>query len=144
MSIHIATMGLLLPSPSTPPTNILQPGATLTGPVQVMSRCAALAPALGVHRTPAVPKLMDPPTRRYVMSDCLGIGRAATISATQPRKGGTQPVMAVNLYDPCDDYDPCEAMSKTRPASAAHPADWPRPAKANSSPRHDLALTAAS
>ena len=52
VSIHIATMGLLLPSPSTPPTNILQPGATLTGPVQVMSRCAALAPALGVHRTP--------------------------------------------------------------------------------------------
>ena len=120
MSIHIATMGLLLPSPSTPPTNILQPGATLTGPVQVMSRCAALAPALGVHRTPAVPKLMDPPTRRYVMSDCLGIGRAATISATQPRKGGTQPVMAVNLYDPCDDYDPCAAMSRKQGRPARH------------------------
>lgn len=44
---------------------------------------------------------------RYVMGDCR-IGRAATISATQPRKGGTQPIMAVNLYDPCDDYDPFE------------------------------------
>lgn len=55
------------------------------------------------------------------MSDYLGVGRAATISATQPRKGGTQPVMAVNLYDPCDDYDPCEAMSKPDMAGQGGP-----------------------
>jgi hypothetical protein len=56
MSLSVlASMGLLLPSPSTPPTNFLHPGATLTGPIPEMSRCAALASALGAHRTPHAP-----------------------------------------------------------------------------------------
>ena len=46
------------------------------------------------------------------MGEFLGIGRAATIAAKQPRKAGAQPVTAVNLYDPCDDYDPFEGSGE--------------------------------